>query len=413
MIKNNISKWNYFIFKSSVGLYQKKIAVLAPNEEIAKCGLGVIDDEKVILLKKISGSLILINKSKLKTREFISLFNTLQKCMKAGASFSKALQIAASSAKCPFSRGVIGVLLFNISRNGLQFSEAMEKLKTIFDSVTIAMVKAGEHSGELPVVLEDLARRMEHLAIIKSKTIAALAYPMFVLGITFIGVIVVNFFVFPSIIRNFKMVNADLPKVTELMMDFIQLTSNHPSLLFIPILIAFVLYFYRKEISSMGCFQRLLLKIPIIGKLIAGIILERSLHALSMLQKSGINIIDTYKMTMEVSGNVVFKEYFSAILNHIKKGDTPDKAFRKERHRVGDYSIELANLMGVSSFTGDNWKSLLELARYLGEEVKIKADALPKLIQPILLLFIASIVGFMIAAIYLPSFYLLLNAFKC
>ncbi|PWU06485.1 MAG: hypothetical protein C5B43_01690 [Verrucomicrobia bacterium] len=209
------------------------------------------------------------------------------------------------------------------------------------------------------------------------------------------------------------MVNAQLPKITELMMDFIQLTSNHPSLFGIPILMVFILCFYWGKISTMSWFQRGLIKIPIIGKLISGIILERSLHALSMLQKSGINIIDTYKMTMDVAGNIVFKEYFSAILGHIRKGDTPDKAFRKERYRVGDYSIELASLMRVASFTGNDWKSLSELAKFLGEEVKIRADALPKLIQPILLLFIALIVGFMIAAIYLPSFYLLLNAFKC
>ena len=68
--------------------------------------------------------------------------------------------------------------------------------------------------------------------------------------------------------------------------------------------------------------------------------------------------------------------------------------------------------MRVASFTGDDWQALGELASRVGEDVKLKAEALPKLIQPILLVFIALIVGFMIAAIYLPSFYLLLNALR-
>lgn len=412
MVTDNVYKWNYFVFKSSFGSYEREIAVLAPNEEIAKCSLGFTDDEKVVLTKEISGALVYMNKSKLKSKEIIGLYQNLQKCMKSGASVSKALQIAAASAKHPLTRGVIGVLVFNTSKNGLQLSAAMEKLKCIFDTVTIAMIKAGEHSGELPFILEDLAKQMEQSAIIKAKTLAGLAYPMFVIGITFIGVIVINFFVFPSIIRNFKMINAKLPKVTEIMIEFIQITSNHPTLLGLPILLIGFVFFYRKKITNADWFQRCLLKIPIVGPVIAGFILERSLHALSLLQKSGINVIDTYKMTIEVAGNIVFREYFLAILGHIKAGNTADKAFLKERYRLGNYSIELANLMRVASFTGEDWKALTELAYLLGEEVKIKADALPKLIQPILLLFIALIVGFMIAAIYLPSFYLLLNAFK-
>ncbi len=412
MVTDNIHKWNYFLFKSSLGSYERKIAVLAPNREIAKCSLGFIDDEKVTFVKEISGSLIITKKTKLKSKEIIGLFQNLQKCIKAGASISKALQISASAAKHPLTRGVIGILLFHTSKNGLQLSAAMEKLKSIFDSVTIAMVKAGESSGRLPFVLEDLAKRMEQAAIIRGKTLAGLAYPMFVLGVTFIGVIIINFFVFPSIIRNFKMVNAKLPKITEIMIDLIEIISNHPPLLCIPIIIIAGIFFYRKKIASSNFFQRSILKVPIIGQLIAGVILERSLLALGMLQKSGINVLDTYKMTIEVAGNIVFKEYFSAILKHIKSGNTADKAFLKERYRLGNYSIELANLMRVASFTGEDWRALTDLAYLLGEEVKIKADALPKLIQPILLLFIALIVGFMIAAIYLPSFYLLLNAFK-
>lgn len=148
------------------------------------------------------------------------------------------------------------------------------------------------------------------------------------------------------------------------------------------------------------------------GQLIAGASFERCLSTLALLQKSGINSIDAYKMTIDVSGNVAFREYFSAVLEHVKVGNTPDKAFLKERYRLGKHSVEMANLMRVASFTGEDWQALGELANTIGEEVKIKAEALPKLIQPVLLVFIALIVGFMIAAVYLPSFYLLLNVLR-
>lgn len=409
---NMTLKWNYFVFKLSYGSYERKVAVLAPNREIAKLSIGFTEDERIESFKETSSTWVFLNKSKLNPKELTTLFQTLQKCMKSGASISKALQIAVSGAKLPLTRGIIGVLLFHSAKNGLGLSEAMEKLKPMFDPITIAMVKAGERSGELPTVLEDLAYRMEQASVIKSKTLAGLYYPLFVIAITLIGALIVNFFVFPSIIRNFKMMNAKLPRITQLMVDFIQNTSNHPWIFLIPILGIVILWVYREKIAQFHCFQRSLIKIPVIGQLIAESIFERSLHTLSLLQKSGLNVVDAYNMTIDVSGNIAFKEYFAAVLEHIKVGNTPDKAFFKERYRLGKHSVEIANLMRVASFTGEDWKAFEELANSVAEEVKIKAEALPKLIQPVLLLFIALIVGLMIAAIYLPSFYLLLNAFK-
>lgn len=409
---NNTSKWNYFVFKRSSGSFNRKVAVFAPNKEIAKYGLGFTEDEKVVLLKETPGSLILLQKTKIRPKELIVVLQALQKCMKAGASISKALEIAAFGVKHPLTRGVIGVLLWSTAKNGLQLSAAMEKMNSLFDQVMIAMIKAGERSGKLPFILEDLAKRMEQASNIRSKTLTSLYYPIFVIGLTIVGATIVNFFVFPSIMSNFKMMDAKLPPITQFMIDFVGFTGNNPGLLLIPIGGIISLFLSRKRIAGSNCLQRQLIRLPIVGQLIAGSIFERSLSTLSLLQKSGINIVDAYKMTIEVSGNIAFKEYFSSVLEHIKVGNTPDKAFFKERYRLGKHSAEVANLMKVASFTGEDWKALGELANSVAEDVKLKAEALPKLIQPILLVFIALIVGFMIAAVYLPSFYLLLNVLR-
>ena len=404
--------WSYFIFRVSYGSSSRKIAVFAPNEEIARLSTGAFDDERVELLKETPGSLIIAQKSQVKTKELVCLLRGLQKCMQSGASVSKALQITVASVKHPLTRGVIGVLLHHSSKNGLLLSEAMERVSTFFDPIIIALVKSGEKSGELPAVLEDLANRLERSEKIKGKTLAGLYYPMAVVVITIIGGIIVNFFVFPSIMRNFKMLNAELPKITQLMADFIEVTSGNPVFLAIPVLGIVGLIAMRKRIFGSKLFQRAVLKIPVIGNLLSGAILVRSLHTLSLLQRAGTNVVDAYKMTIAVAGNCVFQEYFAAVLENIKLGDTPDKAYQKERYRLGSHSTEIANLMRVASFTGDDWKMLQGLAFSLEEDVNVKSEALPKLIEPFLLLFIAIVVGLMIAAIYLPSFYLLLNAFK-
>lgn len=404
--------WNYFRFKVSYGSHARKVDVFAPDEQLARLSTGAFEDEKIELLKEISGHLVLGNKSRIEPKELILLLKNLQKCLQSGASVSKALQITISAVKKPLTRGIIGVLIDHTLKNGLQLSEAMERVGEVFDAVTIAAVKAGERSGELPEVLGDLSMRLEQSQKIKKKVLSGLSYPMVVILFTIIAAVVINFFVFPSIIRNFKMLDAELPKVTQWMAYIVESTSAHPELLLIPVLGLVAVVLLRRRIVGSRMFQRTVIKMPIIGGLIGGSILVRSLHTLSLLLKTGTNVIEAYNMTIAIAGNISFQEYFSSVLEYVKKGDTPDIAFSKERYRLGKHSAEIANLMRISSFTGEDWRALEDLAHSLGEDVNLRAEALPKLIEPILLLFIAAVVGLMIAAIYLPSFYLLLNAFK-
>ena len=109
-----------------------------------------------------------------------------------------------------------------------------------------------------------------------------------------------------------------LSRVTQLMMDFVGFTGNNPWLLLIPVVGLLAIFFSRKRIAQSDFFQRFLIKIPIVGPLIAGGIFERRLNTLSLLQKSGANVVDAYNMTIDVSGNIAFREYFSAILEHVK-----------------------------------------------------------------------------------------------
>ena len=404
--------WNYFTFKVSYLSRSRKVSVFSPNETIARLSVASFEDEKIELLKEVSGSFVFARKSKLKPKELINLLKNLYKCMRSGASISKSLQISLLDVNDPLTRGLIGVLIHHTLKNGLLLSEAMSRVDTFFDPITIAIIKAGEQSGELVNVLEDYTKKLEQFQQLKSKTLSGLYYPLIVICITLVAAGIVNFFVFPSIIRNFKMLNAELPRLTKWMANIVELTTDYPVLLLIPFLLFCSLIFFRKRIYQWALIQRLVLRIPIFGQLIGGTILTRSLYVLSLLQKSGVNVVDAYNMTIAVAGNISFKEYFASVLTHIKVGDTPDRAFLKERYRLGKQSIEIANLMRITAFTGDDWVALRGLAESLETNIKVKSEALPKLIEPILLLFIASIVGLMIAAIYLPSFYLLLNAFK-
>ena len=404
--------WKYFQFKLKFKDNVRKIAVLAPNEEIARMATGAFDDERIELLKEIPARYVLCRKSKIPNDERIQLLKSLTKCIKSGASISKALTVSVSSVKSPLTRGAIGILILNTSKNGLSLSAAMEKASGFFDAVTIAIVKAGEKSGNLSLVLGDLAERLDQAEKIKKKVIAGLYYPAVVVAITLIAAGIVNFFVFPSILANFKLMGAQLPFLTELMVGIGQHCFGNAWLGFAVFGSAMTLPFFWKKIKNLGVFQRKVLQIPIIGTLIGMSILVRSLQALSLLQKSGTNVVEAYQMTITIAGNIAFKDYFQAVLEHIKVGDTPDRAFLKERYRLGSQSEEIGNLMRLASFTGEDWQTLESLSQSLAEEVKVKAESLPKLIEPLLITFIALVVGLMIAAIYLPSFYLLLNAFK-
>ncbi|MCA9357575.1 type II secretion system F family protein [Candidatus Kaiserbacteria bacterium] len=408
----NSKSWNYFVFKAKGQGGSRTIEVLAPDQAIARLSIHLFEDETLHLIKTLKGKYVFINKTRINPKDLIVFLKTLQTCMRSGASSANALKMVAASVKEPLTRGVIGVLVDKILSQGLSLSQAMKALGAVFDPVTIALVQAGEKSGELCQVLAELVKKLESIEVIKRKTLAGLYYPLVVILITLVAIGIIHFFVFPSVMQNFKMLSAELPKITQWMANFVDCITHNAWLWIIPAIFLCLAVVFRRTVSSSNVFQKAILKIPVLGNLISSAILVRSLYVLGLLQKTGTNVVDAYTMTMHVSGNVVFKHYFSAILEDLKHGLNADRAYVKHRKLLGKHGTQLANLMHVVQFTGEDWKATSELAQSLGEEVNIQAEALPKLIEPILLSFIALVVGMMIAAVYLPSFYLLLNAFK-
>jgi type IV pilus assembly protein PilC len=150
----------------------------------------------------------------------------------------------------------------------------------------------------------------------------------------------------------------------------------------------------------------------VFGGLYRKIILARSLRTLAMLLKNGIWQKVAYAITAEVSDHPKFKAFFLAISERISAGSSPHAAYLLERHRLGLQGRDLANEMRVAAITGEPSEVLETVSRVYKELALDAAKAFPKLIEPLLILMLTCIVGFLVAAIYLPNFYAVSLALK-
>ena len=138
----------------------------------------------------------------------------------------------------------------------------------------------------------------------------------------------------------------------------------------------------------------------------------RSLRTLAMLLKNGIWQKVAYAITSEVSDHPEFKTFFLAISERISAGSSPHAAYLLERHRLGTQGRDLANEMRVAAITGEPSEILETVSRVYKELAMDAARAFPKLIEPVLILLLTCLVGFLVAAIYLPNFYAVSFALK-
>lgn len=402
-------KLNIYTFSLKDKRNSWKQVVLAYSYDAALHGLGLLEGISIKLCKNnpLSELKNVISRSNNFKKELSEVFFGIARCIKAGVSLPNAIKISAALVSNPKIKGVLGELYVLTGKEGYSFSESMGKFPEVFTSMNVAIVQAGEKTGKISEVLMDLGRRMEKADRTVNNLKASLYYPGFVIAITIIAFFLVVYFILPQMKQNFDSFNVALPALTKCYMKVGEFLHLH--YLSIPIVFTVVisLYYFGKVFLKSQYFQRKLLSVPIIGDLNHCVILSRSLQALGMMIQSGADILASMQMAKSVSGNIVYEEYFEGIYKNLKNGKEPNIAFMEEGYRIGKRGYLIANQIRLSSFGGDMHVFLNELSKTLEEEVEIKTRELPKLVQPILMLFISLAIGSLIAAIYLPTFELL------
>lgn len=286
-------------------------------------------------------------------------------------------------------------------RKGFSLSEAMEQHPGVFNPLYVALVQAGEASGTLHTVLDELSDYLEKIEDTKRKVTSAMAYPVFIL-VFLIGVIWGMFyFIIPMFAEVYADFNATLPGPTVVAItisDFIVNNLFLAVLFFILAIVAlFLVYLTDRGRYIMDTIK---LRIPVIGGVMTNSIMSKFSRTFSILMAAGVPIMDTMELTENVVQNAVVEGAVRRARVLVKEGYGVANAFR----RTGEFPPTLLQMLATGEETGDMDKLLGKAAQFYEKLVDSVIDRLTSLIEPLLIVLMALVVGTIIIVIYLPIF---------
>jgi type IV pilus assembly protein PilC len=338
--------------------------------------------------------------SGVKNKELTVFTRQLATLVDAGLPLLRGLSVLQKQEKNAVLKGVIGELASSVE-SGSTFSEALYQHPKIFNKLYVSMVRAGEVGGVLEVVLNRLAQFMEKAEKIKGKIKAAMFYPIAVLVIA----VLILAFLMIKIVPKFKEIFADmlggaeLPWFTEFVLGFSERVKDN----FLYIVVAMILFsitmkFVGRTKNGRLYIDKFWMYSPLIGDLIRKTSIARFTRTLGTLVASGVPILQSLVIVREASGNRVIADAVGKIHESVKEGES----IVQPMEASGVFPPMVVSMVDVGETTGALPAMLMKIADNYEEEVDNAVTALVSLLEPIMIVFLAVIVGSIVIALFLP-----------
>lgn len=287
-------------------------------------------------------------------------------------------------------------------REGNQMSKAFAKYPEVFSIFYINMVKSGEVSGNLPTILEKVADHLESEFAIRSKMMGAAMYPMVVMIIFVLIFVVLMIFVIPGLVKVLVESGQDLPIATKIIIVISDFFVNFWYLV-IGILggIAAFFIYYPKTKQGKRLFDTVSLKVPIFGPFLKNLFLTRFAENFSTLISAGITINESLEVVADLIGNDVYKDAIIRTKDRVVKGESISLVLSQQTEVISPLFVQMVS---VGEKTGRLDSSLTNVVRFYKRETEIFVDSLSSIIEPILIIGLALMVGFLVAAVLLPIY---------
>jgi len=286
-------------------------------------------------------------------------------------------------------------------RKGFSLSEAMEQHPGVFNPLYVALVQAGEVSGTLHTVLDELSDYLEKIEDTRRKVMSAMAYPIFIL-VFLIGVVWGMFYwIIPMFANVYADFNATLPEPTVIAINISNFIVNNVFMAILIFIMA-IMGLFLVYLTDRGRYvmDTLKLRIPVVGGVINNSIMSKFSRTFSILMAAGVPIMDTMELTENVVQNAVVEGAVRRARVLVKEGYGVANAFR----RTGQFPPTLLQMLATGEETGDMDKLLGKAAQFYEKLVDSVIDRLTSLIEPLLIVIMALVVGTIIVVIYLPIF---------
>lgn len=336
-----------------------------------------------------------------KRAEIIRLARNLSAMLNAGLPLSRALSVIERQSGNKHLKIIVAKISDSIKK-GSSFHEALAVYPKIFPELFIAMVRAGEESGSLTDALNVVAIQMERSETLVRKIKGAMIYPSIVITAIIIVGILMLIFVVPTLTSTFTELHVPLPFATRVIVAVSNFTVANVAFLF-PVLIVLVvggITFVRSRVGSNVILSGALY-LPVVNELIRETYTARASRTLSSLLSSGVPVLEALSITKDVVHATAFAAVISEAEERVKKGELLSTAFAENTKL---YPVLMGDMLSVGEETGKVAEVLKQIAEFYEEDVAEKTKDLSTIIEPVLMLFIGTIVGIFAVAMIAPIY---------
>ncbi len=349
-----------------------------------------------------SGNRFKLGRRKVKSEEIVVFTRQLSAMVSAGVPIIRALNSMAKYAEsATFSKAVEKVA--SDIEGGESFADALAHHPDIFNDVYVNMVKAGEAAGILDDILKRLALQQEKNSTIRKKVKSAMTYPMVLMGITVLAFFGLMLFVIPSLgetIKDLAGEDAELPGLTQAMMSISQFFVSFWYIIF-PLMGVgvWLLLRYIKTPVGKKQFHLLVVRAPILGKIIRKISIARFTRTYSALIGAGVAVLEALAITAKAVGNKTYEESLNKAAVRVKNGEAFSKVIAEDTLL---YPPIVSQMLAVGEETGQTDSVLVKVADFYEEEVDTAISGLSSTIEPVMIVVMGSMVGLIAASVMLP-----------
>lgn len=325
----------------------------------------------------------------------------LSMAIKAGMPILDALKFLKGQIKSKILLKILDEAIIEVG-NGQFLSQSMENYRHLFGDLFLNIIKIGETSGTLAENLLYLAQELKKKQEFKSKVRSALIYPAVILTATLGLILLLIIFVFPKILPIFQSLNMKLPLTTRILIGTVNFVFQYWLIIIGGFLIVSAVVWLLMKVKKARFFiQWFFLKIPFFGKLNRNINLFNFTRNVGLLLKSGVKIVDTLSITSNSFTNLVYQEELRTMSETVKKGEQISR-YLKTHQKL--FPFMMANMIEIGENTGNLVDNLFYLAEYYEAEVDETVKNLGVIIEPILLIFIGVMVGFIALSVITPIY---------
>ncbi|MDM8516516.1 type II secretion system F family protein [Desulfobacterales bacterium HSG16] len=333
-----------------------------------------------------------------KTRDLILFTKQFKTMLKAGVPMLELLQILEKQTENNKFNFIIKVMMQDIEK-GVSLYNSFSKHSTVFSPLYCSVVRAGESSGKLPEVLDRLAYILEHEDNVKSNIKAALRYPTIVLAFLIMAFGVLLTFVIPNFAKAFEKSGVTLPIPTRICLFLYNFAADYWLVIFIIAgsVAAFLVYFLK---TDRGRYLRdsLLIHFPILGPLFIKASMSRFASIFSILQDSGVAVLESMDILSETIANAAISKEFVQVKKEIEKGNSISAPLKTAKY----FTPMIVNMVAIGEGSGKLAEMLKEVSDHYDSEVEFATLQLTEYIGPVLTIALAAMVGFFALAIFIP-----------